>query len=98
METKIRSLVLSTSRFGQEDEHDQRLSELERISAELESGLAYEYDSRELERLRNEIRTLDSVPMSAVWSALWVMFRPAVLILVVMLCILGALRCAAGEY
>jgi len=90
----VKSVFLSTARFSDEDEADQEryAKELDVLGKRIQQGERITYDEKELDRLREERELYRSVPLSAVYGALFRFFLPGILLVAVLFAMLYVFR------
>ena len=84
-EELVRSVYLSTGRYDDNADKELYRRSLTDVSHQIRRGVEADYDEAELARLREQRRLVNSVPMRAVWGAVFRLFLPALLVIVVLL-------------
>jgi hypothetical protein len=81
----IKSVYLSTQRFDDDEEEkiERYWKELDRVSASMRAGEPPSFDPTEMARLRAQLKLYQSVPMSSVWGAVFRLFRPVIIAIVI---------------
>ncbi len=80
----IKSVYLSVERFDDADRRKTYQLELTALAESIRRGDRIAFDEADLPRLRRQKDLVESVPSSAVWSAVVRLFLPAVVVLLVL--------------
>ncbi len=91
-EDLIKSVYLSVGRFDDADRSTVYEAELEALAGVIRAGQPLEFDPEELARLREQKRVVESIPMAAVWGAVFRFLLPGFALLAVLVLIALLLR------
>lgn len=91
-ESAIRSVYLSEERFESQIERTNYRRELDEIAYRIRHRQPFEFDGRELNRLRRQHHIVESVTASALVRVLIRFFLPGIIFLIILIGLLVALR------
>ncbi|HVU01153.1 MAG TPA: hypothetical protein VHE30_05350 [Polyangiaceae bacterium] len=91
-EALLRSVYLSIGRYEEPDAQERYAHELDEVGQQVRSGAPPEFDSTELNRLREQLRAVRSISWFAVLNTLLRIFFPAMLLLALLFGLVFALR------
>lgn len=88
----VKSVYLSVARFDDSARAAEYEAVLDVVGKRIRAGHEPEFDLAELDRLAKQREVVESVPMSAVWGALFRFFLPGLGVLIVLVLIALYLR------
>jgi hypothetical protein len=88
----VKSVYLSTGRYDDDSKRQEYAGELEVLGSRISKGQPIEFDDEELARLLAQKRLVESVPMRAVWGAIFRTFFPGIIFLLILFAIVFVLR------
>jgi hypothetical protein len=80
-DSQVRSVYLSTGRYEDPADQEYYALQLPQLAASIRSGQPVEFEAAELDRLRDQKRLVESVPLRAVWGAVFRLFLPGLLLI-----------------
>ncbi|TWT34729.1 hypothetical protein [Blastopirellula retiformator] len=91
-EDLVKSVCLSSGRYGSQFEKEKYDDELNSYSAQLRSGLSVEYDQEEIERLDMQLTEVEELDDKPIFKYLLRVFLPGILLLLFLIGVLVVLK------
>lgn len=84
----VKSVYLSVERFEDGDDRRRYAKELDDLAVRMRAGEKPDFEPAALEKLRKQKRLVESVPVSAVWGAVFRLFLPAIVVVIILVIII----------